>query len=442
MTTKNILKYITACFVCCGMSVAITSCSSDKDPFFSANEDDMPRIINTDLPEGKGGEPAALPSIERTTNFTCEVIVTPAHYTTVTWFIDDEQVGEGTKIDVPVLAGDHLVRVVATTTKGLSTYRLLTLNVRPAADDPELATDGRSRWLTIGTTKTIDCAKVKNNVTKVFIGKTEASNVSYANGQLTFVVPSMEEGEYPVSIEADGMRYGCGVFTVSTEDYVDPGIKETVIWEGATEINWGDSNVFLSAEELANVPVGATVRLVYEMMEGMEYYAMRITNNDWTSDIVPQFDLNGVDSPYEFEYTADGKAIADEKGMLITGFGYKLTKVVIVEGVAPAETTLWEGGVEINWGDANVFLSAEEMANVPVGAIVHLTYELMEGMEYYAMRITNNDWSSDIVPQFDLNGVDSPYEFEYTADGKAIADEKGMLITGFGYKLTKVTYSK
>ena len=168
---------------------------------------------------------------------------------------------------------------------------------------------------------------MKNNVTKVFIGKTEASNVSYANGQLTFVVPSMEEGEYPVSIEADGMRYGCGVFTVSTEEYVDPGIKETVIWEGATEINWGDSNVFLSAEELANVPVGATVRLVYEMMEGMEYYAMRITNNDWTSDIVPQFDLNGVASPYEFEYTADGKAIADEKGMLITGFGYKLTKV-------------------------------------------------------------------------------------------------------------------
>ena len=88
MITKNIFKYLAACFVCCGLSVAFTSCSSDEDPFFSASEDDYPRIINTDLPEGKGGVPASLPSIERTTNFTCEVIVTPVHYTTVTWFID------------------------------------------------------------------------------------------------------------------------------------------------------------------------------------------------------------------------------------------------------------------------------------------------------------------------------------------------------------------
>ena len=63
MITKNILKYLAACFVYCGLSVAFTSCSSDEDPFFSASEDDYPRIINTDLPEGKGGEPAELPSI-------------------------------------------------------------------------------------------------------------------------------------------------------------------------------------------------------------------------------------------------------------------------------------------------------------------------------------------------------------------------------------------
>ena len=70
MITKNIIKYLAASFVCIGLSAAFTSCSSDEDPFFTANEDDAPRIINTDLPEGKGGEPAELPSIERTANFT------------------------------------------------------------------------------------------------------------------------------------------------------------------------------------------------------------------------------------------------------------------------------------------------------------------------------------------------------------------------------------
>ncbi len=50
-------------------------------------------------------------------------MVTPVHYTTVTWFIDDEQVAEGLTIDVPVLAGDHIVKIVAKTTKGLETSR-------------------------------------------------------------------------------------------------------------------------------------------------------------------------------------------------------------------------------------------------------------------------------------------------------------------------------
>ena len=73
----------------------------------------------------------------------------------------------------------------------------------------------------------------------------------------------MEEGEYPVSIEVDGARYGCGMFTVSKDEYVDPGIKETVIWEGDVDINWGASNVLISPDVMSQVPVGATVRLVY-----------------------------------------------------------------------------------------------------------------------------------------------------------------------------------
>ena len=324
MKIKNIL---TACLVCCGFAVAFTSCSKDDEPYFSANENDAPRILNTDIPEGKGGEPGEIANIERTTNFKFEVIATPVNYTTVTWYLDDQLIYEGNEIDMPLLAGNHTLKIVATTTKGLSTYRICKLVVRPAEGDPELAGDAKSRWLTVGTTKTIDCSNV-TSVAKVFIGQQEAANVSFDNGKLTFDVPAMEEGEYPLTIEdAAGTRWGCGTCTVSNDAYVDPGIKETVLWEGGVDINWGDANVFLSAEEMANVPVGATVRLVYEMIDA-DYHALRVTNQDWSSDIVPQVDgLDAIPSPYEFTYTADHKAIADEKGMLVTGFGYKLTKV-------------------------------------------------------------------------------------------------------------------
>jgi hypothetical protein len=438
MIIKNISKYLAMAFVAFGLA-ATTACSED-DPFFTADENDAPRILNTDIPEGKGGEPGEIANIERTQNFTFEVKVTPVHYTTVKWYIDDEEVAQGLTINVPVVAGDHIVKIVATTTKGLSTSRTCKLTVRPADGDPELATDAKSRWLTSGKQTTIQCKNV-TSVSKVFIGKAEATGVSYADGKLTFTVPSMADGDYTVTIvDASGMRYGCGVFTVSSADYVDPGIKETILWEGSTEINWGDSKVFIPAADMADVPVGATIRLVYEMVDA-EYHCMRVTNEDWSADMVAQFDLT-ESGAYEFEFTADSKAIADAKGMLVTGFGYKLTQVVIVEGVAPAEETLWEGSKDINWGDSNVFIPAADMAAVAAGSKIHVYYEMIDA-EYHAMRITNEDWSADIVAQFDITpDTANPFDFEYTADSKAIGDDKGMLVTGFGYKITKVTYSE
>lgn len=454
MNIKNISKYLATAFVAFGLA-ATTGCSSD-DPFFTADENDAPRILNTDLPEGKGGEPGEIANIERTQNFTFEVKVTPVHYTTVNWYIDGEEVAEGLTIDVPVLAGNHIVEIVATTTKGLSTSRTCKLTVRPAAGDPELATDGKSRWLTIGKVKTIECKNV-NSVTKVFIGKTEATNVSYADGKLTFTVPSMIEDDYQVSIEdATGMRYGCGIFTVSSEDYVDPGIKETTLWEGSTDINWGESNIQLSAEELANVPVGATIRLEYDIIDMPEgYHAMRITTPSWgdkpEDQIIPQFDITeDTPNPFEFTYTEANKAIVDERGgMLIVGYGYKVKKVVLVEGVAPAETTLWEGSAEINWGDSNINITSEEMADVPEGATINLYYDIIDMPEgYHALRITTPQWGDNpedqVVPQFDLTeDTPKPYSFTYTGANKGIVDERGgMLIVGYGYKVTKVTYSK
>ena len=298
----------------------------------------MPRFLNTDIPEGKGRVPGVIATIDRTTttNFSFEVMVTPARYTTVTWFIDDVQVAEGLTIDVPVLAGEHLLDIVATTTQGKSTSRHCKLVVLAAPNEPALATDAKSRWLTIGTTKTIECTNV-TSVSKVFVGQQEATNVSYAGGKLTFDVPAMEAKSYQVTIEdADGMKYGCGTFTVSNEAYVDPGIKETVLWEGTADINWGEVNVNITPEQMAAVAVGSKVRLYYEMIDA-EYHALRITTPMWGDNaedqIVAQFDVTAdTPNPYEFTYTEANKAIVDQRGgMLIVGFGYKLTKVTFIE---------------------------------------------------------------------------------------------------------------
>ena len=327
------IKNIFAAGLFCCLAAAFTACSSDEDPFFTASEDDAPRILNTDIPEGKGGEPGVIANIERTENFTFEVMVTPVSYTTVKWFIDDEEVAEGLKIDVPVLAGDHILKIVATTTKGLSTTRTCKLTVRPAAGDPELATDAKSRWLTIGTTKTIDCNNV-TSVAKVFIGKTEATNVSYANGKLTFDVPALAESEYMVSIEdAEGMKYGCGKFTVSKDEYVAPGVTETVLWEGSFNVTWGTPFDGLKTELINYAKPGAILR-AYVSGEGQGCAA-----SAWWRNIVTGYsdDDEGrgdtkISGDMVLEYTLNETSIEllqTQDGFLMVGDGYTLKKITV-----------------------------------------------------------------------------------------------------------------
>ena len=117
--------------------------------------------------------------------------------------------------------------------------------------------------------------------------------------------------------------------------------------------------------------------------------------------------------------------------------------------MAPAENILWEGSIEINWGDSNALIAAEDLADVPVGATVRLYYEMADMPDgYHALRITTPWWGDNaedqVVAQFDLTEeTPNPFEFTYTEANKTIVDERGgMLIVGYGYRLTKVTTSK
>ena len=173
---KALTMLLAVCFVLAGMT-ALTACSSTEDPYYTVSEDDAPRILNTDLTDQ---------TIDRKTPLNIEIKVTPMQYTTVTWLLNDVKIAEGFTINQLVPVGDYTLKILATTVKGKTTSRTIRVNVMPADDDPKLATDGKSRWLTIGTTKTIACENV-TTISKLFIGDIEATNVSYADNQITFI---------------------------------------------------------------------------------------------------------------------------------------------------------------------------------------------------------------------------------------------------------------
>lgn len=420
--------------------LGMVACKTD-DPFYSATENDDPRFLR---PSSLESSQATSESVFRNENFEFEVLVIPVDYTKVEWIENGEVFAEGNTINRMFPTGSHEITILATTVAGKTTSRIINLTVKPLETDPTLDESEKARWFTIGAAKTI-AGNHLVGVNAVYVGGVKAENFVNNGETLSFTVPSVAEGDQLVEVETAEGKFSCGFAKVTTEVWVDPGIEVVTLWQGSQVINWGDANVTIPAEDLADVPVGTVLKLAYNVPEA-EYHAMRICGPWWDGDLVEQFDITeDTPNPFEFVYTEACKAIVDEQGgMLIVGFGYELTSVTYEKEVAGAEKTIWEGDVTINWGDSNVNLTPEDLSGVAVGAKVCLYYDVVEA-DYHAMRVTTPQWGDNpednLVAQFDITEeTPKPYVFDYTDACKALVEDRGgMLIVGFGYKLTKVT---
>jgi hypothetical protein len=113
----------------------------------------------------------------------------------------------------------------------------------------------------------------------------------------------------------------------------DKMVGATVLWEGdPVTIDWNADLCKLTTEEMADVPVGATISIYYDTPEA-EYHSMRITTPWWgdnpEDNLVAQFDLTEeTPNPFEFTYDQHCKALVDERGaMSLVGFGYRVSKI-------------------------------------------------------------------------------------------------------------------
>lgn len=433
--------------------LSLTGCSN-QEPFITAGPDDTPRFL---APSSIEGNVQTSVSQTREEMFNMEVVVTPAKYTTIEWIADGHVLGTGTTFESYFEAGNYELIIKATTQAGKQAYRIVKLSISALADDPSFNNKEKNRWLNPGQPLTIEgnnLAGVKSLIFTPIINEEtpltdepiEVSCIASEDGNSVAVTlpEEMACGSYRVSaVKDEAERFGLGLVTVSNEKYVDPDVEQKFLWEGSKVINWGDSNIRISAEQLADVPVGTTLYINYTLPEA-EYHAMRITTDYWDYEIVPQFDITGeTPNPFGFEYTEEIQQKVQEEGaMLIVGFGYEV-QGIYYEALSPnAETVLWElEPVSINWGDSNVLLTAEQLAYVPSDVTIRVYFE-MEDADYHAMRITSNWWDYDFVTQFDITEeTPMPYEFTYTAEHQQKAQEQeGMLIVGFGYKVTKVAF--
>lgn len=318
---KAMMMLLAVGFALAGTST-LSSCSSDDEPYFTASEDDNPRILNTDLADSK---------INRKTNYKLEIKVTPVHYTTVTWLLDGTKIAEGTTIDQPLPLGDHELKIVATTTKNKTTSRTLKVTVIPAADDPALGTNASELWVAPGAETTIHNCKNLGTVTKVMVGGKEvAFEVLEEGTALKLTTPTgLENGDYDITlVDGEGNQFSGGKIKVTTEPR--PSMENT-LWEGEFSVTWDTPFDALKDTFLSKVKAGTILR-VYVDGKGKGTAATSWWNNILTGKGDPERGDIPVDGPatWKFELTdLSIQLLTEQQGLFIVGDGYTVKKVTI-----------------------------------------------------------------------------------------------------------------
>lgn len=424
MQTDKIMKNIFHIIVSTALAVLCLSACSSKEPYATAREDDAPRILNTDLPEGTAGNPAQLSVIERTTDFNYSIIVTPVKYCTIEWFIDGVKAHEGSEITTPLTAGNHLVKVLVTTTKGLSTSRTFIVAVRPVTGDPVLDDSADSR-LTAPGCEVILTGNHLDNIVKVYLGATAIDCL--AEDGLSFTVPAdIASGEYLLGLEdAEGTRFG-GVYATQTEDGVlyenftvtvsgAPYVRETSLRSKA-----GDDIVLsgINLDKVQTISVNGQ--------------AASIVSQDATSLVFTCPELEAGE--YSVSGTAtDGSALS---------FGGAETVVLTVS----SETIIFDTPTFVDWdhqfnGMSDIVKSLISDGTIHDGTIFR-AYVNGSGIGALLTSWWRNPFTGlegeanrgDIV----IDG-EQVLEYTLTADALARFSEQGAIFVGGNYTINKIT---
>lgn len=400
--------------------LALSACNTSKEPFATAGENDSPRILNTDLPEGKGGAIPQYTVIERTTNFEYSLVYTPVKYSNVTWFIDSEKVQDGADIDMPLTAGIHVVNVEVVN-GDLSTHRIFTVAVRPVANDPVLENDAEARLSAPGATVTIPGSNL-DGIAKVCINGVALDATVTAEGLKVTLPATFPNGEHAVLLEdAAGFRYGA-VFAVATDEgnvyeNFTITVSESPYVRGDSFSAKPSASVTLSGINLDKVQsvkvAGNTVTISSQDANTLVFTCPALEPGSY--DLTAVYD---TDKPVSFA--------GSEKATL------KVTK----------EEVIWEGSFNVTWGTAFDAVKTTLRGMVQVGTIVRGYVTGNGGQGCLATAWWRNIYTGGSDGErgdVSING-DMVLEYTLTQASLDLFDaQDGALFVGDGYTITKVT---
>lgn len=403
------------------MSFGLIACT-EETPFSTATENDDPRILDPLFPDRVNGELPVVSNISRDANFSMTLTVTPADYTTVTWFIDGEEIQTGKEIDLALKAGTYHLKVTATTSIGKSTYREGLIQVNPLADDPWATEIDFERIITTGAKAQL----YGNNLDKVnsiVIGGKTATDIAYTengeNSYIEYTVPEgLADGTYRIIlVDNGGNEYGGNKVTVTSDALITAGSERTT-----ANSEWVMTGINLN------------------QIESFTFGGQTVSSFIRQSETEIAFTCPSLE---DGEYTLTGKTTSGKEVMFYTTAGNITEQTVVVS----SERVLWEGHHYVSWDlpDDNPnktfnLIGKDVFASIKAGAVLSIYYSVNSADEYHQLRTTTgwwNDLPGTAVIEFQEDGVKQVQLTQEVLD--KIQTEDGFLCIGHGYYVDRIS---
>lgn len=403
------------------MSFGLIACT-EETPFSTATENDDPRILDPLFPDRVNGELPVVSNISRDANFSMTLTVTPADFTTVTWFIDGEEIQTGKEIDLALKAGTYHLKVTATTSIGKSTYREGLIQVNPLADDPWATEIGFERIITTGAKAQL----YGNNLDKVnsiVIGGKTATDIAYTengeNSYIEYTVPEgLADGTYRIIlVDNGGNEYGGNKVTVTSDALITAGSERTT-----ANSEWVMTGINLN------------------QIESFTFGGQTVSSFIRQSETEIAFTCPSLE---DGEYTLTGRTTSGKEVMFYTTAGNITEQTVVVS----SERVLWEGHHYVSWDlpDDNPnktfnLIGKDVFASIKAGAVLSIYYSVNSADEYHQLRTTTgwwNDLPGTAVIEFQEDGVKQVQLTQEVLD--KIQTEDGFLCIGHGYYVDRIS---
>ena len=403
------------------MSFGLIACT-EETPFSTATENDDPRILDPLFPDRVNGELPVVSNISRDANFSMTLTVTPADYTTVTWFIDEEEIQTGKEIDLALKAGTYHLKVTATTSIGKSTYREGLIQVNPLADDPWATEIGFERIITTGAKAQLYGNNL-NKVNSIVIGGKTATDIAYTengeNSYIEYTVPEgLADGTYRIIlVDNGGNEYGGNKVTVTSDALITAGSERTT-----ANSEWVMTGINLN------------------QIESFTFGGQTVSSFIRQSETEIAFTCPSLE---DGEYTLTGRTTSGKEVMFYTTAGNITEQTVVVS----SERVLWEGHHYVSWDlpDDNPnktfnLIGKDVFASIKAGAVLSIYYSVNSADEYHQLRTTTgwwNDLPGTAVIEFQEDGVKQVQLTQEVLD--KIQTEDGFLCIGHGYYVDRIS---